>query len=110
MENNHANQRTERILGSLDGLQGSTAPDFFYTRLLGRMQNETEPEPVKEKFFLLRPAFITALLSLLFILNIVSLMKLDKQPRQKENMHVNKPATIESFTEAYGMSTQLVYE
>lgn len=109
MENNNSDQRTERILSSLDELQRSAAPDFFYTRLTGRMQQEEQP--VKEKIFLLRPAFITAALSLVLVVNIFSLMKLGGQPAKNENIHANKPATIESFTEAYGMNNTLsVYE
>ncbi len=109
MKNNTSDQRTERILGSLDGLQRSAAPDFFYTRLTGRMQREEGP--VKEKFILLRPAFITAALSLVLVVNIFSLMKLSTAPVKNENRHANKPATIESFTEAYGMNnTVSVYE
>lgn len=108
MENNQTDQRTERILGSLDGLQRIPAPDFFYTRLTGRMQHEAQP--VKEKFILLRPAFVTAALSLVLVINIFSLMKLDRQPGKKEIIHTNKPATIESFADAYGMNTLSVYE
>jgi len=108
MQNNNTNQRTERILASLDGLQRTPAPDFFYTRLTGRMQHEARTE--KEKFFLLRPAFVTAALSLVLIINVFSLMKLDRQPGKKENMHSNKPATIESFADAYGMNSLSVYE
>lgn len=109
MENNTSNQRTERILGSLDGIQRSAAPDFFYTRLTARMQREKQP--VKEKIFLLRPAFITAALSLVLIVNIFSLIKLGGQPAKNGNRHANKPATIESFAEAYGMNnTVSVYE
>lgn len=108
MENNSNNQRTERILASLDGLKKTPAPDFFYTRLMGKMQNETEPE--KEKSFLLRPAFVTAALSLVLIINILSLVKLNNLPGKKENLHANKPATIESFADAYGLNTLSVYE
>lgn len=108
MENNNTDQRTERILGSLDGLQRTPAPDFFYTRLTGRMQHEMQPE--KEKFFLLRPAFVTAALSLVLIINVFSLMNLDRQSAKMENMHSNKPATIESFADAYGMNSLSVYE
>lgn len=109
MENNNSDQRTERILASLDGLQRSAAPDFFYSRLTGRMQREERPG--KEKFILLKPAFITAALSLVLIINIFSLMKLGGQPGKKENRQANKPATIESFAEAYGMNnTASVYE
>lgn len=99
MENN---QRTERVMKSLDGLQKAAAPDFFYTRLTGKMQREMEPE--KKSFLILRPAFITAALSMVFIINIFSLTQLNKQPKQ-----VNKPATIESFATAYNMNTESVY-
>ena len=89
-------------MSSFDGLQKATAPDFFYTRLTGRMQNEVGP--VNKPFFMLRPAFITAALSLVFIINIFSLTQLNKQSKQ-----INKPATIESFATAYNMNTESVY-
>jgi hypothetical protein len=88
-------------MNSLDGLQKAAAPDFFYTRLIGRMQQN---EPVG-KPFLLRPVFITAALAVVLIVNIISLAKMDKQPQQ-----INKPATIESFAEAYNMNTATAYE
>ena len=102
MENSLSNERAERVMKSLDGLQKAVAPDFFYSRLTGKMQREIEPE--KKPFLILRPAFITATLSLVFIINIFSLTQLNKQPKQ-----VNKPATIESFATAYNMNTESVY-
>ena len=103
MKNNLSNERTERIIGSLDGLEKATAPDFFYTRLTGKMQREIEP--VRKPFFLLRPVFITAALSLVFIINIFSLTQLNRQKTQTD-----KRATIESFATAYNMNTGSVYE
>lgn len=100
MENN---KRTERIMSSLDGLHKAAVPDFFYTRLTGRMQNETRQ--VEKPFFMLRPAFITAALSLVFIINIFSLMQLNK----KTTKQTNGPASIESFATAYNMNTESVY-
>jgi hypothetical protein len=109
MENNNSDQRTERILNSLNGLQRTAAPDFFYTRLIGKIQNETRPK--REKIFLLRPAFITTALSLAFIVNVFSLLQLDGQAaKQEPTMQAHKPATIESFADAYGMNTLSVYE
>ncbi len=90
-------------MGSLEGLQKAAAPEFFYTRLTGRMQED--PGQVRKPFLLLRPAFVTAALSLVLVVNIISLMKLDKQPVQ-----TNKPATIESFATAYSLNTDAVYE
>ena len=103
MQDQSSNNRTERILKSLDGFQKAAAPDFFYTRLVGKMQHKTEPQ--KKPFILLRPVFITAALSLVLIINIVSLTRLNKQP-----MQTKKGAGIESFAEAYGMNTETVYE
>ena len=107
MENNFTN-REDKILNSLQGLQKAPAPDFFYTRLLGRMQAETEPET--RPFFLLRPAFITTALSLVFIVNIFSLTQMKGPQQQKETISSNQPATIESFARAYNMETASVYE
>ena len=103
MKNTVSNNRADKIMESLNGLQKAVAPDFFYTRLTGRMQKETEP--VRKPFFLLRPAFITAALSLVFIINIFSLTQLNKQKTQ-----TNKQATIESFATAYNMNSESVYE
>ena len=105
MENN---TRTEKIMESLAGLQKTAASDFFYTRLTARMQKEAEP--VNKSFFILRPAFVTTALSVVFIINIFSLTQFNNQPKQKEAIQSNKPATIESFAEAYGMNTTSVYE
>ena len=88
---------------SLDGLQKATAPDFFYTRLVGKMQDKAEPQ--RKPFILLRPVIITAALTIVLVVNIISLTRLGKQPTQS-----NKGAGIESFAEAYGMNNATVYE
>ncbi|MEP7254921.1 MAG: hypothetical protein ABI666_04045 [Ferruginibacter sp.] len=108
MKNNLSNNRTERVMGSLDSLQKATAPDFFYTRLKGKMQMEMEP--AKKPFFLLRPAFITAVLSIFLIINVFSLFEIGKVPKQNTATQPNNQATIESFATAYNMNTGSVYE
>lgn len=100
-------ERTDRIMGSLDGLSKAGVPDFFYTRLIGRMQQE----PGKKQGFVLKPAFITAALSLFLLVNIISGIKMNKTPDQPDmGSRENKPATIESFVSAYNMNTESVYE
>ena len=92
---------------SLEGVQPAVAPDYFYTRLKGKMQ----PAEGKKIFFLLRPAFITATLAVLLIANVISLLQIDnKIPKQDAAAVSGKPATIESFASAYGMNTESVYE
>ena len=107
MENKFSNEKVEKIMESLDGLQKTAAPDFFYTRLKGKMQRGMEP--VKKPSFLLRPAFITAVLSIFLIVNVLSLVEIGKTSKQNV---VTQPgnATIESFATAYNMNTESVYE
>jgi len=100
--------KEEQILNSLTGLQKAAAPDFFYTRLLGRMQREMEPK--RKTIFLLRPAFVTGALMLVLVVNIFSILKFNEIPVQKKSVQSSKPATLESFAEAYNMNTASVYE
>ena len=100
--------KEEKILNSLTGIQKAAAPDFFYTRLLGRMQQEIKPK--RKPVFLLRPAFVTSALLLVLVINIFSIMRFNKVPEQKATVRSAKPATLESFAEAYNMNTASVYE
>ena len=100
--------KEEKILNSLTGVQKVAAPDFFYTRLLGRMQNEMEPK--RKSFLLLRPAFVTAALFAVLVINIFSIMQFDKAPQHKSTSPSAKPATLESFADAYNLNTESVYE
>jgi len=100
--------RTDRILNSLDGIRKAGAPDFFYTRLTGRMQEEIEPK--RKPFFLLRPAFAAAALFIVLVINLFSLTRLKTDTEQGVAAKPDKPATIESFAKAYDMNTESVYE
>ncbi len=96
-----SHERIEKIMGSLDGMQKAAAPDFFYTRLQGKMQNQQEDKP----FFMLRPVFIMAVLSIFLIVNIYSLLEMKMSTARSA-----KPATIEAFAKAYDMNSGSVYE
>ncbi len=98
----------KKILNSLTGLQKAAAPDFFYTLLLGRMQQEIEPKA--RPVFFLRPVFITGALMLVLLVNIFSIVNFNKIPQQKAGQPSTKPSTLESFAEAYNMNTASVYE
>ena len=92
---------------SFGGIQPAVAPDFFYTRLRGKMQ----PVEKKRTFFMLRPAFITAALSLFLIVNVFSLLTINKTPKQHFSVQEGKSATIESFARAYDLNASgSVYE
>lgn len=109
MQNKYSEEKVLSIMESLGGIQPAVAPDFFYTRLKGKMQ----PAAEKNTFFMLRPAFITATLGVLLIVNVISLLQTGKAPKQDSNAAYqtnSKPATIESFAAAYNMNTGSVYE
>jgi hypothetical protein len=106
MQNKFSEDKVLSIMESLGGIQPAVAPDFFYTRLKGKIQ----PAAEKKTIFILRPAFITATLALLFIVNIISLLQTGKAPKQDAPVVYSKPATIESFAAAYNMNTATVYE
>ena len=107
MPNIIPNNRTEKILTSLDGLQKTDVPYFFYTRLIGRMQNEI---PGKKNRLMLRPAVLTISLSVFLLLNIVALTKLNHQPQTKKIQQSTEGATIQSFANAYNLTAESVYE
>lgn len=103
----HLPTREDRILTSLDGLQKAQAPDYFYTRLIARMENELLP--VRKPFFLLRPAFITTALFLVLVLNVISLthFRKDKPAAPSSNETAKEPASMESFAKAYNLNDNL---
>jgi len=104
MENNN---RSEKILNSLDGLQKAMAPHFFYTRLIGRMQSEQHE---KRSRLTLRPVVLAISLSVVLLLNIVALNKLNGPAEAKPAIPSGEAATIQSFANAYNLNTESVYE
>jgi len=100
--------KADKILNSLNGLKKAEAPDFFYTRLMGRMQHEMEP--VKRPFFQLRPIWVTSALVLLLVVNVFSVMQLNKPSGKIKTRPTENSATIESFAQAYNLNTTTVYE
>ena len=107
MQNKFSKEQIESIMESVGGMQPAAAPDFFYTRLRAKM--ETVPE--EKRTFLLRPAFVTAVLSVFLIVNVFSLLSINKEPKQHFSEQTNKPATIESFAKVYNLNgSESVYE
>jgi hypothetical protein len=61
--------RIDEIMDSLDGCTRAAAPDFFYTRLRARMENEASP--TTSGFWLLRPAFAFASMAIILLINLL---------------------------------------
>ncbi len=100
--------KSERILESLTGLQKAGAPDFFYSRLTARMQNELLSK--RKQIFILRPLFVTSALFAVFILNVFSIIKFNTLKEPETTVQSSNTATIESFVSAYNINTESVYE
>ena len=108
MENRDKENRIDRIMTSIDGLEKAAAPDFFYTRLTGRMQRELDEK--RKPFFVLRPVFATAALSVLLIINIVFLTQMNTTSVKDTTKEESKPATIDAFAKAYDLNSSSLYE
>lgn len=65
--NKAGNNKIEEILGSLDGNQRASVPDFFYTRLRARM--EKGYQQTDHKSWILRPVYAMAALVLVILIN-----------------------------------------
>lgn len=108
MENNNT---TQRILSSLDNIEKAGAPDFFYTRLIGRMQNVQPEQTVRLQ---LRPAILTFSLSVVLCMNILVLTRSNAVPAAKSNIPEvtsnGAENTAQSFANAYNLNTESVYE
>lgn len=106
MKNKFSKFKVESIMESLKGMQPAAAPNFFYTRLKAKMQS-TE---AKQTWLIFKPAFITTVLSVLLIVNVVSLLYVDRVPTQNTIVKSVVPATIEAFANDYNLHSKSVYE
>lgn len=101
-------KKEDKILNSLNGLQKTKAPDFFYTHLIGKMQHQIIIE--KPVSFSLRPVFSTLILCVLIAINIFSLTQFSKKTPTESFSQTNQSITIDVFTAAYNMNTETIYE
>jgi hypothetical protein len=96
--NKDRKNQIDDILGSLDGSQRATAPDFFYTRLKARMEKGLEP--ATKKPWMLRPAFaFTALIAVLLVNAAVILQKNDSG-----ETITNDTETLQSIAAEYSLN------
>jgi hypothetical protein len=101
MEQHNDTPSPEEILQSIEGIQRAEAPAFFYTRLMGRMQ-----EPVTAgAVWLKRPVFAFATLLLLLVLNITAVTHFLK----KETPAVQQTG-IQGFASEYGLDGSSSYQ
>ena len=102
---NQKNRNAEDILGSLDGSQRASAPDFFYTRLKARMEKEVYKEG--RKSWILRPAYALAGLALLLVVNAIVILQKDEMGANNSTVDTE---TAQSAAEYYSLNDNTIYD
>ncbi len=97
--NNDRNKKIEEILGSLDGAQKATAPDFFYTRLTAKMEKGLESATKKQ--WVLRPAFAVAALVVVLLINAAVILRGNER---RENLASKDSETLQSIAAEYSLN------
>ncbi len=95
-----AQDKTERILQSLDDTERIKVPDFFYARLMARIEKRTGVE--KPVFILFRPVFLAACMTLLVVVN--SAVLLSRQHYPATFTQGSTASGIENFANDYNLS------
>ena len=104
--NNKRNNQIEDILGSLDGNQRASVPDFFYTRLKAKMEKGNET--VVHKSWLLRPAYAMAALVIVLLINAVVIFKGGNINNQVTSTVENE--TLQSIAAEYSLNDTITEE
>ena len=95
----------EEVLNSLGGIQRATAPEFFYTRLRGRMERELESAGGPVVRLLTKPVLALTLAAIVLILNATTVLEMWQQEKK-----VPAENTQQMIASDYSMGTYPVYE
>ncbi len=92
----------ENILNSLDGMQRAEAKPFFTTRVLARLDKETESSwlPVR------KPVLIIAVLSCFFVMNVYLIVQ---QVKQTKTTTASETSSLQSFANEYHLNSNNNY-
>jgi hypothetical protein len=105
-EMNHKEQ--EEILDSLRGMKRAVAPEFFYTRLRARMEQELETASIGTFGRLLtRPGLSLGLAAIILLLNITTIMKMVQQPAGSAAPESSAPMVVADYS---SIDTYPVYD
>lgn len=104
MKSEDLHKNIEQDLASLDGMKRAAAPDFFYTRLQARMENElTTPAWIPFG----KPVWLIATLLVFLVLNtmMIKQTKLSKTNTSSER----EGSSLQSFAAEYELSSTVNY-
>ncbi|MFT4735146.1 MAG: hypothetical protein ACI9DJ_000165 [Algoriphagus sp.] len=102
---NRLNEEVQKTLTSLENVKAASAPDFFYTRLKIRMENELSKQ--KSSFsWILKPAFVVPALALVLAINVVTV----RQFLKSDNAEVSSLTAEEVFMSEYNLNANYSLE
>lgn len=105
-EMNHKEQ--DGILDSLQGMKRAAAPEFFYTRLRARMEQELETAPLGWFGKLLtRPSLSLGLAALILLLNFTTIMKMVQTSPRTAVPEASAPFVVADYS---SIDTYPVYD
>jgi hypothetical protein len=87
---------TDEYLQSLQGIQPTETDPYFYTRLRARMEKGQEPAGS----FLLKPVLAVAALSIVLLLNTLTIL----QQKTSTPQPVNSTETIDDFSREFNIT------
>lgn len=100
MENNQSTKLADEYLQSLEGMQAADPGPFFYTRLIGKMQ-----EPASSNILFLKPAWIVGMLVVFFSMNCWML----SQKNNLQHDNTEQQTSLQQFVETYNLQTNTNY-
>lgn len=102
------NKEHNEILDSLQGMKRAAAPEFFYTRLRARMEQETETAPLGWIGKLLtRPSLSLALAGIILLLNFTTIMKMVQTTSRPTTPETSAPFVVADYS---SIDTYPVYD
>ena len=98
---NDRNKQIDEILGSLDGSQRASVPDFFYTRLQAKMLAQIPgEEPVAKRSWMLRPAYALTVLTGVLLINAAVILRGNTTTEEV----TNDSETLQSIAAEYSLN------
>lgn len=104
--NTDRNKKIEDILNSLDGINRAPVPDFFFTRVMARMERQQEGKTANRPW-LLRPAFAFGISVAVLIVNAALLIQ--KQEKQSAPALADTEK-FQSIASEYSLNDNVAYD
>jgi hypothetical protein len=99
-------QRIEKALESLDGIQRATPQPYFYTRLKARLDRK-ERDWAGITGFISRPAYALAMICLVLLINTWAVMNNSNESNQVNSIQV---ATDQQLPDEYNVAVNTFYD